>query len=256
MSRLSIDEFYTLIKALPRPTRTFNMGFNYLSTWIETETENLPYGVDLNPDFQRGHVWDETRQIKYMENVLRRIVDDSGLTIRFNCPSWREKQAPDSDLLNQVVCLDGLQRLTTIQKFIAGELKVFGLKFEQLPKRTILRDLQIVVKVYDFQYRTEMLEFYRDINNGGMAHTHEELSRVDVLIEESKTNGPNWYDKKFTDLELEGLWRHLLIVPLDEDDRLKLEFYDFGIGEHIQNIEDWFDERHSKGLQYLNNMTT
>lgn len=180
----TIDELNDLIKPLPRPTRTFNCGFNYLETWLHNESSEIERGIDLNPDFQRGHVWNEAQQLSYIENVLRRIVDDSGLTIRFNCPSWRTEREDDSDMDDQLVCVDGLQRLTAIRKFVEGELKPFGIAPDQLPKRILLRELTLIIKVYDFQYRKDLLKFYLDINGGGTPHTQSELNRVRLMLEE------------------------------------------------------------------------
>lgn len=183
---LTPDEFRQIVNPLERPTRTWHCSFSYLETWLHCESEDIPHGVELVPDFQRGHVWTKKQQTNYIENVLTLIVDESGLTIRFNCPSWRKERAKDRDLLDQMVCIDGLQRLTAIRRFIAGELKVFGLKFDQLPKRQIFRDLQIVVKMYDFQYKADLLKFYLDINGGGIAHSRSELKRVEAMLEEVK----------------------------------------------------------------------
>ncbi|MFX2101351.1 DUF262 domain-containing protein [Acinetobacter baumannii] len=180
---LSQDEFRKIVNPLERPTKTWHCSFSYLENWLHCESEDIEHGVELIPDFQRGHVWTKKQQTNYIENVLRLIVDESGLTIRFNCPSWRKNRAKDSDLLDQMVCIDGLQRLTAIRRFIAGELKVFGLKFAQLPRRQIFRDLQIVVKMYDFQYKSDLLKFYLDINGGGIAHSRNEIKRVRTMLE-------------------------------------------------------------------------
>lgn len=183
MNRLTYDEFLNAVNPIERPIRTFHCGFSYLETWLANEVEAAEHGVDLNPDFQRGHVWNESQQISYVENVLRRIVDESGLTIRFNSPTWRETKLL-GDLPEQVVCIDGLQRLTAIRKFINKELPIFGLDYEMLPMRVILRDLQLVVKMYDFQNREDLLKFYLDINGGGTPHSSEELMRVKKLLKE------------------------------------------------------------------------
>ena len=181
---MKYDEFLKIVNPLERPLRTFNCGFSYLETWLKLENEEgAPHGVNLIPDFQRGHVWTEVQQVHYIENVLRRIVDESGLTIRFNCPSWRNDKAKDSDLIDQTVCIDGLQRLTAIRRFIAGELKIFGFDFKDLPQRIILRDLTVVLKLYDFQYERELLQYYIDINNGGTAHSDVEIRRVKGMLE-------------------------------------------------------------------------
>lgn len=181
MNRISYDDFLKAANPVERPIRTFHCGFSYLEQWLALEAEAVEHGVDINPDFQRGHIWTESQQVAYIENVLRRIVDESGLTIRFNCPTWRETKL-SGDLPDQVVCIDGLQRLTAIRKFISKELPIFGLEYELLPMRVILRDLQLVIKMYDFQDRKDLLKFYLDINGGGTPHSKEELDRVRQLM--------------------------------------------------------------------------
>lgn len=188
LPKLTQDQFKEIVNPLSRPIRTWHCGFSYLENWLKAETEIIEFGVELVPDFQRGHVWNIAQQTKYIENVLRRIIDESGLTIRFNCPSWQTDRTRESNLIDQMVCIDGLQRLTSIRKFIAGELKVFGITFDQLPMRQILRDLQIIVKMYDFQFKAELLQFYLDINEGGIAHSDDELERVRNLLKEAKAN--------------------------------------------------------------------
>ncbi|WOE32138.1 MULTISPECIES: DUF262 domain-containing protein [unclassified Acinetobacter] len=183
--KMTADQFYSHIKPIERPIRTFHCGFSYLETWIKNENKDTKYGIDLNPDFQRGHVWTQDQQVHYIENVLRRIVDESGLTIRFNNPTWRETKIT-GDLIEQVVCIDGLQRLTAIRKFIAGELNIFGISYSLLPARIILRDLTVVIKMYDFANKADLLSFYLDINAGGTYHTESEINRVRELLKEVK----------------------------------------------------------------------
>ncbi|WOE40724.1 DUF262 domain-containing protein [Acinetobacter chinensis] len=182
---MKISEFNALIKPVERPIRNFHCGFNYLETWIAQEAEYNALGIDFNPDFQRGHVWTEQQQIHYLENVLRRIVDESGLTIRFNNPVWSDTEIT-GDLPEQTVCIDGLQRITAIRKFIKGELNVFGIKHDELPIRVILRDLRIVIQLYEFKNKKDLLQFYLDLNSGGTAHTEVELNRVRSLMDGNK----------------------------------------------------------------------
>lgn len=180
--KLTIEQFKQLVKPVERPIRTFHCGFGYLETWLKHENEDVEHGVELNPDFQRGHVWTERQQQYFIECVLRRLVGEDGLTIRLNCPSWRNTPSVDSDLLDQVVCIDGLQRLTAIRKFIAGDLSPFGLSYEELPQRILLRENTLVLSMHDFQYRKDLLQFYLDINGGGTVHTDDELNRVRGLL--------------------------------------------------------------------------
>lgn len=61
-----------------------NCSWDYLEKWLSCNEEDV--GQELNPDFQRGHVWNEQQQIKYIEHVLKG--GHSGRDIYFNCPGW------------------------------------------------------------------------------------------------------------------------------------------------------------------------
>ncbi|APT87487.1 DUF262 domain-containing protein [Corynebacterium flavescens] len=91
--------------------------------------------IDLQPDFQRGEVWDSKRRQRLLDTILRDwyvpaihiVIDDDG----------------------EEVVLDGQQRLVAIRKFFSDEVKIdgtiepyderieslHGLKYSQLPPR-------------------------------------------------------------------------------------------------------------------------
>ena len=113
---------------LPKFTRvgTYEVSweFKYFIEWLNDEIKE---GLNLCPDFQRGHVWTEEQQIAWLEFFLRG--GNSGNVMYFNCPSWHY---PVKDgAYNDYVCVDGLQRLTAICKFINNEIKVFGSYFKE-----------------------------------------------------------------------------------------------------------------------------
>lgn len=97
-------------------TYNVNMSFPYLLKWIDENIEEL--GLQLNPDFQRGNVWLEQQQIAYIEYLIKG--GKSARIIYFNHPNWM------GSFKGEFVCVDGLQRLTAIQKFMKNELPVFG----------------------------------------------------------------------------------------------------------------------------------
>lgn len=179
----AIETFYNKVNLI-RPIRSFTCAFNDLNDWLEREAQNVEHGVNLCPDFQRGHVWNEERQVKFIENVFRKIVDDGGLTFRFNCPTWREDK--QGDLAEQIVCIDGLQRITAIHRYTKNEFSVCGYYFDDLPRRIKLRDLNINIQMYDFQNRADLIQFYLDVNFGGMPHTQSEFERVTNLLANAK----------------------------------------------------------------------
>ena len=59
-----------------------------------------------------------------VESLLRKTAPK---TILFNCPGWTMSQSAGGDIpLKTFQCIDGLQRLTAVRKFMAGEIKIFG----------------------------------------------------------------------------------------------------------------------------------
>jgi hypothetical protein len=130
------------------------------------------YGLQLCPDFQRGHVWTEEQQVKYVEFLLRG--GQSSRDILFNHTAWNRS------FKGEMVCVDGLQRLTACAKFLKNELKVFGHyldEFEDKPYNVHLR-----FHINDLPTRKQVLAWYLELNDGGTVHTENELARVRTLL--------------------------------------------------------------------------
>jgi len=143
------------------------------------------YGlVELNPDFQRGHVWTENQQISFIENHLRGALPSSTYVIQFNCPNW-DNYNYNGELPRGFQCIDGLQRMTAIKRFLSGEIKVFGtLACEDLNYSSfaIGSTTCITFAVYCFTRKRDLLEHYLAFNAGGTPHSEEEINRVRKMI--------------------------------------------------------------------------
>ena len=139
-------------------------------------------GLELDPDFQRGHVWSEDKQIAYIEFCLRG--GESSREILFNHPNWQ------GSYKGQMVLVDGKQRLEAVRKFLRNELPVFNGNFinDFEDKEIMLRssNTQFVFKVNNLKTRKQVLQWYLDINTGGVVHTSEEIEKVKKLLEEEK----------------------------------------------------------------------
>ena len=92
-----------------------NMSWEYLIEWLDQRVKEE--GLQLNPDFQRGHVWTEEQQIKFLEFILQG--GKTGRTLYFNDPYWHSVR-PKTGYAD-FVCVDGLQRITAIQRFMNDE---------------------------------------------------------------------------------------------------------------------------------------
>jgi hypothetical protein len=145
-------------------------------------------GMELNPDFQRGHVWTAEQQQHYIENVLRGVVSSSGFVLQFNCPNWDSDKVV-ADLPKGFQCIDGLQRLTAVQEFLEGNVKPFGLSPSDLDISSFSMrgsTFRFRVAVHTFSRREDLLSHYLALNTGGTPHSKEEIERVKALLNSVK----------------------------------------------------------------------
>lgn len=158
-----------------------NVGFEYLKDWVDRQQHKEEMGetasLDLNPDFQRGHVWSEQQQINFMEFLLR-----GGNTnpIYFNCVGWM------NDFEGPFVIVDGLQRLTACLRFINNEIKVFGHYLNEFEDSLRINGVDLKININNLKTRKEVLQWYIDLNTGGTVHTNEEIEKVKKMLKKEK----------------------------------------------------------------------
>lgn len=143
----------------------------FLGNWLEQ-------GLDTDPDFQRAHVWDEQKQIAYVEFVLSG--GRSSRVLLFNNPNWHVQQTKDESF----VLVDGKQRLEAVLCFVRNKLPAFGrLLREYSDKLPVMYGPDFVFSVNTLKTRAEVLTWYLQLNSGGVVHTNKEIDRVRGLLE-------------------------------------------------------------------------
>lgn len=176
------------IRPMPRATYSVNHSLARLEQTLEgyeKDTNEMNGTFNLNPDFQRGHVWTREQQVAYVENVFRGIAP---MLFKFNAPSFGSITGGDIPP-GDFVCVDGLQRLTALREFLAGKFKVFGaydhdsLKGTPFDSRRL--NLTCVFEIFTFTHRADLLQFYLDLNSGGTVHAPEEIERVKQLRDQA-----------------------------------------------------------------------
>lgn len=170
----------TRFRDIPKFTRdgSWQADFDliFLMKFIDEHIEQ--YRLQLNPKFQRGHVWTEEQQIKWLEFFFR-----GGRTSRviyLNKPDWHGS-VPEG-AYNEFVCVDGLQRLTAIRRFVDGEIPVFGSYIHEFEDKMSIVNDSVKVNINDLKSEKEVLQWYVDMNSGGTPHTNEEIERVKQMI--------------------------------------------------------------------------
>jgi len=168
-------KFTDIPKYTQRPSYHVNVGIDYIEYWIKHNIDEL--GLQMEPDFQRGHVWTRDQQILYIEYLLRG--GQSGRDFYFN----RIGGFNDFKNLNaDFVCVDGLQRITAILAFINNELPVFAHYLEDFEQPLRFADVLFSMNVNDLKSRKDVLVWYIEMNSGGTPHTEQEIERVRAML--------------------------------------------------------------------------
>ena len=180
---------YQLIRPQPKAAYSADTGLLEIEKFIAEQTNNMQMmggSFELVPDFQRGHVWTVEQRKSYVEALFK---STASTHILFNCPGWLRSDGDDGDIAAHTFqCIDGLQRLTSVRQFVAGDLSVFnGMTADDFKGSPFdLKRYRLKFSVYEFSHRAELLQFYLDLN-GGTVHAQSELDRVQQLLDEIVT---------------------------------------------------------------------
>ena len=154
---------------------TKNFTIREIYSQIQDEEPDQEKELDLAPDFQRSYVWKTKQQIRLIESILLGIP----------LPAFYFNQ--DKNGAQQVI--DGVQRLTTIKRFMSDQLELKeeyleylgplkGSKFSTLDTATKRRfyNTMIVAHVIEPQTPDDVkYDIFNRVNTGGSPLTAQEI---------------------------------------------------------------------------------
>ena len=155
-----------------------NVSWNDLQHWIDRNRNDRLFVFDMDPDFQRGHVWTEEQQSRYVEFILKG--GKSSRVIYWNCPGWMR------DFRGPFQLVDGKQRVSAVLRFLRNELPAFGYLINEYTGNLRLAREDFLFNVNDLNTRAQVLQWYLDLNAGGVVHTSEEIDKVRKLLDAEK----------------------------------------------------------------------
>ncbi len=155
----------------PKDIRITQKNFSIREIYLQIEDGEL----DLAPDFQRSFVWEMRRQVRLIESILMGIP----------LPAFYFNQDKNGD--QQVV--DGVQRLTTIKRFMSNQFSleeeylasltdIKNLTFETLDSATKRRfsNTQIVAYIIEPQTPDALkYDIFNRVNTGGSPLSAQEI---------------------------------------------------------------------------------
>lgn len=161
----------------PTPNYRVNVMWDYLEEHLDHWNERTDSGMaslDLNPEFQRGHVWTPAQQTAYIEYILQGGM--SGREIYFNCVGWMR------DWKGPFVIVDGKQRLQAAREFMANRVPVFDGHYRKDIAGRLSLNAQFLFNVNDLKTTEAVLKWYLEMNTGGTPHTPAEIAKVKELL--------------------------------------------------------------------------
>lgn len=163
---------YRDIPQFPRANYEVSVPWGGIEEYLEREVSP---SLDLEPDFQRGHVWNAKQQAAFIEYGL--MGGEMSMILTTNCPGWMGNFKGPWELV------DGLQRVTAVRRFVADKLKAFGRYSREFEGKLGLMGPCFRLRVLSLPTRKEVLKLYLLLNSGGVVHSPKELSRVKALLE-------------------------------------------------------------------------
>ena len=167
---------------VPTPSYRVHVDWRYIedhiTNWQERGSDGSIAALDLDPDFQRGHVWTIEQQTAYVEYNIRGGM--SGREIYFNCKGWSGRYE------GPFVIVDGKQRLQAARQFLANKVPVFGGYYFSEIEGRLPSNASFNFCVNDLKTRAEVLKWYLEMNSGGTPHTPAEIAKVQTMLTECK----------------------------------------------------------------------
>lgn len=145
------------------------------------------FGIDLNPEYQRGDVWTEEQKVKLIDSIYRDINIGSIVLVE---KKWFNNNHEVTSEMYEI--LDGKQRLTAIIDYFSSKFKYRGKYFYELSdcNRSEFGNQQILVgtlrlnKKDDEYNRKKVIEQFIRLNEGGTSMDKAIIEKAKEMINE------------------------------------------------------------------------
>jgi hypothetical protein len=166
-------------KDIPKFTQTEEMRLQFYQTSLSSfDSIVYHFGLDLNPDYQRGHVWTMEDKVKLIDSIFKGV--DIGKFVFI-----RRDYGTDEHLYE---ILDGKQRLTAIMEFREDRFRYNGLLYSELHPhdQSHIEFYSIATADVSNPTKEQIYNYFLKLNTGGKPMDVAQLEKVAKLLEEEK----------------------------------------------------------------------
>ncbi|MBU5442323.1 DUF262 domain-containing protein [Paenibacillus sp. MSJ-34] len=155
-----------------------NLRFSYRML-IDLINRVYHYGVNFDPEYQRGYVWEPEDKVKLVESVFSNIDIGKFAFIQYDTKTW-VKRGFGYEIL------DGKQRLRAIIDYYEDRFRWRGKTFSELSPRDRNHFLNYPVIFAEPKglSREQTLRYFILLNTVGKSMSQEQLDQVKALLEE------------------------------------------------------------------------
>lgn len=135
------------------------------------------FGIDFDPDYQRGYVWDQKDKELLLDSIFKNIDIGKFVLIHLFDSEWMKRG------LGYEI-LDGKQRLSTLIEFYENKLSYKGKYYNDLSrmdKRTF-NDHQIAVAEVRETDKKTVLKYFLMLNKTGKSMDESHLTEVEKML--------------------------------------------------------------------------
>jgi len=137
------------------------------------------FGIDMNPDYQRGNVWALEDKVALIDSIFNNI--EIGKFSFIELPF--KENSPSSEVL------DGKQRITALVEFKEGRFKYKGYTYRDLSftDQNHIRHYSVSVSTVEHMTQAQKYEYFLKFNTYGKEQDKEHIKFVKSLLKKAST---------------------------------------------------------------------
>lgn len=154
------------------------MRLNYYNTTIESLLrKNYSFGIDLDPEYQRGYVWDRGDKELLLDSIFKNIDIGKFVLIHLFDEEWFER-----DYSYEI--LDGKQRLSTLIEFYENKLSYKGKYYNDLSgiDKITFKEHQVAIAEVRETDKKTVLKYFLMLNRTGKSMDKLHLDEVEKML--------------------------------------------------------------------------